>query len=84
MIDIPETVVARYTFLPERAEEFLEDGQIVTQIECDTLDEVMEYAHQFGDALENAIAIVNGKIVCLTGEVYSSTLTLEDIEEGRE
>ena len=73
-----EQIAARYTFIPERAAEFLEDGQTVTQIECDSLDEVLDYAREFEDALENAIALVGSKVVCLTGEVYD-TVKEEDI-----
>ena len=74
-------ITARFTFRPERAAEFLaEPGRLVTQIECETLDEIIEYTHQFDDALENAVAIVNGRVVCLTGEVYDAE-TSEDIDE---
>ena len=38
-----ELITARFTFRPERAGEFLEDeGRLVTQIEFDSVDEIME------------------------------------------
>lgn len=61
-----EPIVARFTFLPERASEFLDEGRLVTQIDCDSIEEVMEYATQFSDALVDANAIVNGQVVNLT------------------
>ena len=85
-----ELISARFTFLPERAEEFLAEkdendnwvytGQLVTQMEFETIDEVMAYARQFDDALENAIAVIGKRVVCLSGEVYNSK-TNEDIED---
>ena len=61
-----EPVVARFTFLPERAAEFLDEGRLVTQIDCDGIEEVMEYLTQFGDAIVEASAIVNGQVVNLS------------------
>ncbi len=76
-----ELISARFTFFPGRAGEFLEgEGRLITQIECETLDEVMEYTHQFDDALENVIAVINGRVVCLSGEVYSAD-DHKDIED---
>ena len=71
-----DPVVARFTFLPDRAEEFLADkdengdlvynGRLVTQIDCDNIEEVMEYVTQFGDAIVDANAIINGQVVNLS------------------
>lgn len=61
-----EPIVARFTFLPERAAEFLDEGRLVTQIDCDDIEEVMEYATQFQDALVDASAIVNGRVINLS------------------
>ena len=60
-----DPIIARFTFRPERAEEFLDEGRLVTQIDCDDIDEVMEYVTQFSDALVDANAIVNGTVVSL-------------------
>ena len=67
-----DPIVARFTFSPERASEFLDDGRLVTQIDCDSIEEVMEYVTQFQDALVDASAIINGQVVNLS----------EDIEEN--
>lgn len=61
-----DPIVARFTFTPERASEFLDEGRLVTQIDCDTIDEVMEYVTQFGDAISDANAIINGRVVNLS------------------
>ena len=62
-----DPIVARFTFTPERAGEFLDDPlRLVTQIDCESVDEVMEYLHQFGDAIADCSAIVNGQVVNLS------------------
>lgn len=61
-----DPIVARFTFTPDRASEFLDEGRLVTQIDCDTIDEVMEYVTQFGDAISDANAIINGRVVNLS------------------
>lgn len=73
---VQEPIVARFTFTPERAEEFLAEkdendnlvytGRLVTQIEYETIEEVMEDLVMFGDALVDANAIVNGQVVNLS------------------
>ena len=69
-----DPIIARFSFSPERASEFLDEGRLVTQIDCDTIEEVMEYVTQFGDAIIDANAIVNGRVVNL------SDYPLEDAE----
>lgn len=64
--DVKDPIVTRFTFHPERASEFLDDGRLVTQIECENIEEVMMYVTQFQDALVNANAIVNGQVVNLS------------------
>ena len=62
-----EMITARFTFRPERAGEFLDEpGRLVTQMEFETVDEIMEVVHQFDDALVDVNAIINGKVVNLT------------------
>ena len=61
-----DPIVARFTFAPDRAGEFLDEGQLVTQIDCIDIDEVMEYVTQFESALTDASAIINGKVVNLS------------------
>ena len=67
-----DPVFARFTFKPERAGEFLEEGRLVTQIECDSIDEVMAYVNEFNDALLDCNALINGREINLSdyqGEV---------------
>lgn len=66
MHQLSDPIVARFTFAPDRAGEFLEDGQLVTQIDCVDIDEVMEYVTQFQSALTDASAIVNGQVINLS------------------
>ena len=71
-----EMISARFTFLPERAEEFLaskdEDGnwvytgQLVTQMDFESIEEVMEAVNGFRDALVDVNAIINGQVVNLS------------------
>ena len=63
-----DPIVARFTFTPERASEFLDDGRLVTQIDCDSIEEVMTYLDQFGDAIIDCSAIVNGQVVNLSDQ----------------
>jgi hypothetical protein len=62
-----EQIIARFTFKPDRAAEFLfDEGQLVSELQVDTVDEVMEYVMQFDDALLDASAIINGQVISLT------------------
>ena len=61
-----DPIVARFTFTVDRANEFLDDGRLVTQIDCESVDEVMEYLTQFGDAIVDCSAIVNGQVINLS------------------
>jgi len=66
MHQLSDPIIARFTFTIDRAGEFLDDGRLVTQIDCETIEEVMEYLTQFGDAIVDCNAIVNGQVVNLT------------------
>lgn len=62
-----EQIIARFTFKPDRAAEFLfDEEQTVSELQVDTIDEVMDYVLQFDDALTDASAIVNGQVISLT------------------
>ena len=62
-----DAIIARFTFHADRAGEFLfDEGQIVSELQVDTIDEVMEYVFQFDDALVDASAIINGQVISLT------------------
>lgn len=61
-----ELITARFTFRPDRAAEFLDEpGRLVTQMDFETVDEVMEVVNQFQDALVDVNAIINGRVVNL-------------------
>tara|TARA_B100000035_G_scaffold315377_1_gene335615 strand:+ start:585 stop:806 length:222 start_codon:yes stop_codon:yes gene_type:complete len=66
MAQVSDPIVARFTFRPERAQEFLEDDQTVTQMEFDSIDEVISCTEDFRDALLDVVAIVNGQVVTLS------------------
>lgn len=42
---------ARIQFLVDRAEEFLLDGQIITEMHFDEIEELVEYVQEFADAI---------------------------------
>jgi hypothetical protein len=59
-----DQVVARFYFLPDRANEFLfEEDQLVSEVLLDTTEEALEYAMEFSDALENASFLINGSVI---------------------
>jgi len=61
-----ELITARFTFHPERAAEFLQEpGRLVTQMDFETVEEIMEIIQQFDDALVDVNAIINGQVVNL-------------------
>ena len=68
------TIVARFNFKQSRASEFLDvvelDGKefqpTVTELQVEDIEEVMDYVHQFDDALLDCNAIINGKVVNLS------------------
>lgn len=61
-----DTVITRFTFVPERAAEFSDDGRQVVEIALDSVEEVQEFTEQFKDALLDVTAIVNGQVVSLS------------------
>ena len=46
---------ARFTFKSDRAAEFLDDGQLVTEMPFDDPNEITAYVQAFEDALEGAM-----------------------------
>lgn len=61
-----DTVITRFTFLPERAAEFSDDGREVVEMALDSVDEVQEFTEQFKDALLDVTAIINGQVISLS------------------
>lgn len=66
MSESTTSIAARFTFKPERAGEFLEGNQTVTEFEVDSVEEVMDYVVQFSGAILDACAVVNGQVVNLS------------------
>lgn len=61
-----ELITARFTFRPERAADFLEEpGRLVTQLDFESIEAVMEAVSEFQDALVDVNAIINGQVVNL-------------------
>lgn len=56
-------IVARYTFLPERAEEFSDAGTPIVEMAFEDIDEVYEFAQEFSDALVDVTVLVNGQVI---------------------
>ena len=54
---------ARFEFAEDRAAEFGWDGQSIVELEVDTVEEIVEYCEQFGDAIIDCTASVNGKVI---------------------
>lgn len=61
-----DAVITRFTFRPERAAEFSDDGREVVEMALDSIGEVQEFTEQFKDALLDVTAIVNGQVVSLS------------------
>lgn len=61
-----DSVITRFTFFPERAAEFCDDGYEVIEMALDSIEEVQEYSEQFKDALLDVSAIVNGQVISLS------------------
>ena len=66
-----DDVRARFTFKPEYADQFLEDGQLVTEIEYVSIEEVADYINEFQDSLLDVQVLVDGsKVVTLSDFTY--------------
>lgn len=61
-----DTIVTRFTFLPDRAAEFSDDGREVVEMALDSIEEIQEFTEQFKDALLDVTAIINGQVVSLS------------------
>lgn len=59
-------VIARYTFFPDRAEEFSAEGTQVVEMALETVEEVYEFAGEFRDALIDVTVLVNGQVISLS------------------
>ena len=80
MHQLAEPISVRFTFRPDRAAEFIEEHEVVdregnviavsqpsvTQFDCDSIEEIMDYCKQFDDALLDCNAIINGQVINLS------------------
>ena len=48
-----EMIPVRFTFQADRAHEFLDDGRLVTQMEFETVDEIIEITNEFRHRAEH-------------------------------
>ena len=79
------TLCVRFTFYPDRAAEFIEqEGQLVTQAEYDSIDEITDFVREFADAIEEASVLVPS--LDAEGKVSARFFNLSDFinqdEEG--
>ena len=61
-----DAIITRFTFLPERAAEFSDEGREVVEMALDSIEEIQEFTEQFKDALLDVTAIVNGQVISLS------------------
>ena len=61
-----DIIITRFTFLPERAAEFSDEGREVVEMALDSIEEVQEFTDQFKDALLDVTAIINGQVISLS------------------
>ena len=68
-IDEPGTtpaIVARFEFLPERAEEFSDTGRSIVEMAFDSIEEVKGFSEEFKDALTEVTVLINNQVVVLS------------------
>lgn len=65
------TVIARFTFKPDRAREFSENGNQVVEMELDSIDEVTEFCKEFETAIVDVQALIDGRVVSLPDFTFS-------------
>jgi hypothetical protein len=64
---VPQPVIARFQFLPDRVEEFSFGGEFV-EMQFDNVEEIIEFCQEFEDALVDVTANVNGRIISLAAQ----------------
>ena len=86
MINTP--ICVRWSFIPERAAEFIEPIEIngsefqptVSQQEYESIDEVMEILYDFDNAILDANALINGKVINLSDHPLDFDGKAEEVE----
>ena len=59
-------IIARFQFTEESAHLFSETGSTIVEQMLDTIEEVIEFCDEFGDAIVDVNCIVNGQVVSLS------------------
>lgn len=62
-----QPIIARFQFKPNRAEEFAIKSEF-TELQFDTVEEVMELCEEFRAALVDVTANINGRIINLSSQ----------------
>jgi len=71
MHQVIDDVRARFTFKPEDADQFLEDGQTVTEVQHISVEEVAQFVNEFQDSLLDVQVLIDGaKVVNLSDFTY--------------
>lgn len=59
-------VYARFQFKPDRAAEFSDQGREFVEMRYTDVDEIIADCNEFGDAIVDCTAFVNGKVITLS------------------
>ena len=59
-------VIARFEFKPERAAEFCEEGRTFAELRYPEVEDLIADCEEFGDAVVDCTAFVNGKVITLS------------------
>jgi hypothetical protein len=59
-------VYARFQFKPDRAAEFSPEGKEFVEVRYTEVDEIITDCKEFGDAIVDCTAFVNGKVITLS------------------
>lgn len=68
-ITAPRPVIARFQFKPDRVSEFSNGNEFV-ELQFDTPQEVTELIEEFGDAIVDVTANINGRVVVLSEQPW--------------
>jgi len=69
---MPDTVIARFTFKPDRAPEFSENGHEIVEVEVEDVSEIIEFCEEFKTAILDVQALVNGRTISLSDFTISA------------
>ena len=63
-----DVIIARFEFDADEAPHFLDDGKSFTEMQFDTIEEIIEYCQEFEDAIVDCTALINGRVVSLADQ----------------